>query len=77
MLCYFCASLSILCASKEVSYMNHPSEKDKEDDCFMTSTVNNGVYVVGKLKPSSVSLPKADAKRISAAVKHISTYKKK
>lgn len=57
--------------------MNHPSEKDKEDDCCMTSTVNNGVYVVGKLKPSSVSLPKADAKRISAAVKHISTYKKK
>jgi len=49
----------------------------KGDDCCMTSTKHNGVYVFGKLKPNAKQEPKADAKRLEAAKKNLGQYLKK
>lgn len=54
------------------------SPEVEEDDCCMTSTVNNhGVYVVGKQKAGATKQTKADAKRIADAIKQVAIYKKK
>ena len=51
----------------------------KEDDCYMTATNFNGVYIVGKRKPDAddAAKRKARAKRVANAVKRMSEYKKK
>lgn len=49
----------------------------KEDECYMTATNFNGVYIVGKRKPDAEKKQEKCKLSIADAIKNVARYQKK